>query len=141
MIEILAFAGRPVDYLLHGSAVFRMDPFENMLHGRFRRWVILEDPESFLRPKNLSVGDIPAEAAGAAQCLGVPEIGFTASKNGFGRTRCLVALAGRSRQAGLPQQGDEDQTDEAGCRQVEPEAEANKGQQCQTDGTEDSLWE
>src|SRR6267378_3036531 len=48
MVEILSVAGRAIDGLLHGSAIFRMGALDNKFHGRFRGSVTLEDSEGFL---------------------------------------------------------------------------------------------
>src|ERR1700730_4020198 len=48
VVEILSVAGRLIDGLLHGGAVFRMGTLENKFQGRFRRPVALEDSEGLL---------------------------------------------------------------------------------------------
>ena len=48
MVEILSVAGRLIDGLLHGSAIFRMGALENEFQGRFRRPVASKYSESLL---------------------------------------------------------------------------------------------
>ena len=143
-IETLPIARGALERLLHQGRVLRMNPLQTQCEGGFHRPVVLKNSKHFLRPEDFSGVDVPAEAAGAAQCLDVPQMNFAAPKSGFGLACCFGALAGGSHQAGHQQQGDQqgddDQIDEARCGKVEPEAEADIGQQCQTDGTEDSSW-
>src|ERR1700687_4756977 len=72
MVEILSVAGRLIDDLSYGNAVFRMGALDNKFRGRLRRPVTSKDSEGLLRPNHLARGDVPADASRATQflCLG-----------------------------------------------------------------------
>src|ERR1700682_1762823 len=98
MVEILSSDRSTVNGLLHGSTIFRMSPLDNKFHGRFRRSVTLEDSEGFVRPDDLSAGDIPSKAPGTAQSLRFGQIHFAMQQRGFNPplilNRYLQVIAG-----------------------------------------------
>jgi hypothetical protein len=48
MVEVLPCAGRVVNGLLHGSAIFRMDALETQLDTRSGRSIKLKNSECFI---------------------------------------------------------------------------------------------
>ena len=48
ILKILPILRRALNGLFHKGRVFRMNPLENKLHGRYRRLVVLEDSKGFL---------------------------------------------------------------------------------------------
>jgi len=113
VIEVFPVARRALEYLLHQGHVLRMNSLQSEVERRFHRPVALENSKHFLRPGDFSGGQVPGEAAGAAQCLGVPQVGFAAPKSGLRLARDFGPLAGRFQQPGHQQQRDEEQIDEA----------------------------
>ncbi len=64
--------------------------------GRFRRPVTSKDPESLVRPDDLSAGDVPSKASGAAQSLRFSQIHFAVQERGFNPLLILPSPACRS---------------------------------------------
>ena len=73
-IIVPSIAGRAFDELLNAFGIFRMNALRDELQCRLDRAVEPEDPERFLRPEDLSAGDVPAETAGVAEPLGFRQI-------------------------------------------------------------------
>src|SRR5882757_11164978 len=86
VIEVFRVPRCALECLLHERHVLRMNPLQSEVKSRFHGPFVLEDSKHFLRPEDLSSGDGPAEATGAAQGLGVSQTGFAASKRRFGLT-------------------------------------------------------
>src|SRR5260370_6573695 len=77
MIKILPILRCALDGLFHEGRVVRMNPLENELYGRFRRWVVFENSEGFLRPKDRARGHAPAEAPRVAEPLSFRQVRST----------------------------------------------------------------
>src|SRR5258706_7430458 len=56
MIKILPILRCALDGLFHEGRVVRMNPLENEFYSRFRRCVVFENSDGFLRPKDLARG-------------------------------------------------------------------------------------
>src|SRR5437879_13739622 len=95
MFNVPCIDGRTRDRLLDVNRVFRMNAFENKVHGRFHRSVILENAKSFLGPANLPSRNAPAEAAGLAQSLRFGQVCLAAPQGIF----CAVGVLGVARGA------------------------------------------
>src|SRR6266478_10124066 len=76
MVVVISIDGGTFNCLLHGGTIFRMRALDNKFHGWFRRPVTAEDSEGLVRPGNLSAGDFPCKASGAAQSLRLGQIHF-----------------------------------------------------------------
>src|SRR5882757_6829540 len=92
MLKILTILRRALDGLFHEGRVFRINPFEKKLHGRFRRLLVLEDLKGFLRPEEFSASNTPAESTGVTESLSFCQATLTPSELSF----CVFALGNLS---------------------------------------------
>src|SRR5262245_2453683 len=76
-IKVLPALRRALDRLFHEGRIFRMRALENELHGRFRRWIVLEDSKGFLRPVELVGGSPPAETSRMTESLSFRQVRLT----------------------------------------------------------------
>src|SRR5271157_2255908 len=84
LLKVLSILLRPLDCKLHESCVFRMNPLENKLYGRFRRWVGLEDSKSLRWPEDLTRRWPPAEAPRMTEALILRQVRLALAKRLLG---------------------------------------------------------
>src|ERR1035437_8615717 len=83
-VKICALAGCSFKKLLHEILVVGMSSLKNQVQRWLRRTVVSKNLKRLLRPEYLASGNLPPEAAGATQTLGLGQIGFAAAKLCFG---------------------------------------------------------
>src|SRR3979411_2695646 len=64
----------PIGDLPDELPVFRVRSLDDCFEGGFGSWPVPEDPKALLGPVDLSVGNVPAEAARVAELLRLGQI-------------------------------------------------------------------
>ncbi len=93
-IKICLFAGRVVESLLHAMSVVGMNSLEYQLQRGFNRSIKLKGLVGFLRPKDFSTRNVPAEAASAAEALRLGQVSLAAVQVRSGGVRSRLAGPG-----------------------------------------------
>src|SRR5690349_8073168 len=83
-IEVDRFARSLVDHLLDEGDVVRMNPLKHHLQCRLQLPIVTQHIERFLGPDQLSGRNIPAEAAGLTEFLGLGQITLAAAQSFLG---------------------------------------------------------
>src|SRR6266852_7915196 len=78
MLEIRpgAITGRPIDMLLHETAIVGVHSRHDKFQRRFRSWIALKDSECLDGPEDLATGNLPSKASCVTQCLGFGQVCF-----------------------------------------------------------------
>src|SRR6266403_74971 len=80
------------------NSIFWVGALDDKFQGRLGRSVAFEDSKRFIRPGDLSAGNIPSKAAGTAQSLRFGQIHFAMQQRGLNPLlildRCLQIGAG-----------------------------------------------
>ena len=84
VLEILVVAAGLIHGPLHVGPIIRMGARDDELWRRRGRRIASENSKCLRCPDDLAGGDLPAEAAGVAQFLGVSEIGLALLQGMFG---------------------------------------------------------
>lgn len=84
IVPILSALRLAIDFTSHELALVRVDALKDDVGRWFDRAVDHQYPIGFLRPEDLAARYLPAEAARAAQPLGLGQISFAPAQRALG---------------------------------------------------------